>query len=487
MIKLSDILYRTGLLEVAGNTLVTVSGIASDSRLVKPGDVFIAVRGIRSDGHQFIDQAIGRGAAAVVLEEMPETLAEGVVYAKVGNTAAALGNAASNFYGNPSSRLKLVGITGTNGKTTTATLLHSLFRDLGYGSGLLSTIENRINDTRLPSTHTTPDPIALNQLLDNMVQSGCGFAFMEVSSHAIVQERISGLTFSGGVFTNITHDHLDYHQTFRNYIAAKKRFFDELPVKAFSLTNIDDRNGMIMVQNTRSQVYTYALRAMANYRGRVLESQIEGTRLRIGNTEVWIQLVGNFNVYNCLAVYAAAVLLGQDPANILIVLSRLGPVEGRFERILSPGGVTAIVDYAHTPDALDNVLRTITELRTYNEKLITVVGAGGDRDRAKRPLMAAVAAKLSDKVILTSDNPRSEDPVAIIREMQAGLDPVLRKKVIVITSRNEAIHAACHMAGRGDIILVAGKGHEKYQEINGVKTPFDDHQVIRTAFFESGK
>jgi len=487
VIKLSDILYRTGLTEVVGNTLVTVSGIASDSRLVKKGDVFVAMKGTRSDGHQFIGQAIGRGAVAVILEDMPETPAEGIVYAKVGNSAAALGIAASNYYGNPSSKLKLVGITGTNGKTTTASLLYRVFRELGYGSGLLSTIENKINDTILPSTHTTPDPIALNALLDRMAVAGCEFAFMEVSSHAIVQERISGLTFTGGVFTNITHDHLDYHQTFKNYIAAKKRFFDELPARAFSLTNMDDRNGMIMVQNSRSAVSTYAFRAMANYRGKVLESRIEGTKLRIQGREVWIQLVGNFNAYNCLAVYATAVLLGQDPADIMIVLSQLGPVEGRFERILSPGGITAIVDYAHTPDALENVLRTITALRTYKEKLITVVGAGGDRDRGKRPLMAAVAARLSDKVILTSDNPRSEDPETIIREMQAGLDPVQRKKVIVITSRLEAIHAACHMAGRGDIILVAGKGHEKYQEIKGVKTPFDDHQVIQTAFLQSGK
>lgn len=485
MKQLIDIIYKTGLLEVTGNTSIEVSALHFDSRMVESGGVFVAVKGTSSDGHAFIDQAIEKGAIAVICEKFPEKLSENITYVRVKNSSKALGQAASNFYDNPSEKIKLVGITGTNGKTTTATLLYEVFRSLGYGTGLISTVDTRINDSIFPSSHTTPDAVHLNHLLKQMADAGCEYAFMEVSSHAVVQERISGLAFTGGVFTNITHDHLDYHLTFGNYLKAKKKFFDDLPKKAFALTNADDKNGFIMIQNTRAKVYTYGLKTMSEFKGKVLESQFDGTQLEINGKEVWSMLAGIFNAYNFLAIYATAVLLGQEAPDVMIVLSHVLPVEGRFECSRTPNGITTIVDYAHTPDAVKNVLKTINEIRTRQETVITVIGAGGDRDKSKRPVMASLACELSDKVILTSDNPRSEDPQMIVDEMKQGLDPVQKRKVITILNRKEAIITACHLARPGDIILVAGKGHEKYQEIKGVRYPFDDKQVLAEIFSQS--
>jgi UDP-N-acetylmuramoyl-L-alanyl-D-glutamate--2,6-diaminopimelate ligase len=476
---LTDILYKAGLEEIVGTTNVAVASVTFDSRKVKKDSLFVAVRGTASNGHDFIDKAIEMGAIAIVCEELPDNRQENVSYVKVKDSHYALGIIASNFYDNPSQKLKLVGVTGTNGKTTTVTLLYSLFKSLGYTVGLLSTVRNKIQNEEVPATHTTPDAIALNELLARMVEKGCQYAFMEVSSHAVVQHRVTGITFAGGVFTNITRDHLDYHKTFDEYIKAKKMFFDHLPEDAFALTNKDDANGMVMLQNTRAKKVTYAIKSPADHKCRILENHLNGLLLNIDGKEVWVKLIGTFNAYNVLAVYTVAYLLKQDVTNILTALSTLNSVEGRFQYLKSETGIIGIVDYAHTPDALKNVLETIKGIRTGNEQVITLVGCGGDRDAGKRPIMAKQACQLSDKVILTSDNPRSEDPEMILDQMQAGIDPVDAKKTLRITDRKEAIRTACSLAKQGDIILVAGKGHEKYQEIKGVKHPFDDFEILK--------
>jgi len=475
---LSEILYKAGTVKIAGNPHLTISEIAFDSRQIKPGDLFIAVRGTKADGHRFIQVALESGAKAIVCEEMPEILKEGVTYVQVKDSSKALGIMAANYYENPSAELVLVGITGTNGKTTIATLLYEVFSNLGYGCGLLSTIRNLILSEEIPSTHTTPDPLQLNYLLRKLVDAGGEYCFIEVSSHAIAQERIAGLQFAGGVFTNITHDHLDYHKTFQDYLLAKKKFFDELPPEAFALINKDDKNGRVMVQNTRAKIQTYALKSPADFKCKILENLLEGLQISVNNLETFCRLTGEFNAYNLTAVFGASVLLGQSPEKILTYLSSLPPVEGRFETIHSSNNITAIVDYAHTPDALKNVLNTIGEIRTRNEKLITVVGAGGDRDRTKRPVMAGICAEKSDLVILTSDNPRSEEADMIIEEMKRGINADRQRIVMTIVSRKEAIRTACLLAQPGDIILVAGKGHEKYQEIKGVRYPFDDKKIL---------
>jgi UDP-N-acetylmuramoyl-L-alanyl-D-glutamate--2,6-diaminopimelate ligase len=459
-----------------------ISALVFDSRKVITGSLFFAVRGTLVDGHRFIDQAIASGAVAVVCEEIPENPNPEINWIKTVSASAALGFAAANFYDHPSKKLKLVGVTGTNGKTTVVTLLFKLFRELGYKCGMLSTVENRINAEIIPATHTTPDPLELNQLLHEMVELGCDYAFMEVSSHAIVQHRITGLDFAGAMFSNITHDHLDFHKTFDNYLKAKKAFFDNLPNTAFALTNLDDRNGKVMLQNTKAHQKTYALKSMADFKARIVENQFSGLLLNIDNQEVWFKLVGSFNAYNLLAVYAAAMLLDQDKQKVLTVMSRLSGAEGRFDYIISSKKVIGIVDYAHTPDAVQNVLSTIKDIRKGNEQVITVIGCGGDRDKTKRPIMASVACEWSDKVILTSDNPRSEEPDQIIRDMEAGISPDQQRKVFAIADRKEAIKAACHLAQPEDIILIAGKGHEKYQEIKGVKKPFDDKQILAEQF-----
>ncbi|HXB42116.1 MAG TPA: UDP-N-acetylmuramoyl-L-alanyl-D-glutamate--2,6-diaminopimelate ligase [Bacteroidia bacterium] len=476
---LTDILYKAGLEEIIGTTNVAVSSITFDSRKVKKDSLFIAVRGTAVDGHNFIDKSIEAGALAIVCEEIPENKNENITYVKVKNSNYALGIIASNFYDNPSQKLKLVGVTGTNGKTTTVTLLYNLFKSLGNTVGLLSTVKNKIHNEEIPATHTTPDAVALNELLSQMVDKGCQYAFMEVSSHAIVQHRVSGITFAGGVFTNITHDHLDYHKTFDEYIKAKKLFFDHLSEDAFALTNRDDVNGMVMLQNTKANRVTYAIKSVADHKCRIVENHLNGLLLNIDGKEVWVKLIGTFNAYNVLAVYTTALLLRQDSVNILTALSTLNSVEGRFQYLKSESGIIGIVDYAHTPDALKNVLETIKGIRTGNEQVITLVGCGGDRDAAKRPIMADIAAQFSNKVILTSDNPRSEDPEEILNQMQKGIDPVAAKKTLRISDRKEAIKTACTLAKQGDIILVAGKGHEKYQEIKGVKYPFDDYEILK--------
>lgn len=479
---LSDILYKTRLEEIIGSTNVAISSVTFDSRKVKKDSLFIATRGTASDGHHYIELAIESGAVAIVCEDLPETLKENVTYVKVLDSSASLGYIACNFYDNPSEKLKLVGITGTNGKTTTVTLLFNLFRGLGYNVGLLSTVENKINTTVIPSTHTTPDALALNELLSKMVEAGCQYAFMEVSSHAIVQHRITGLKFTGAAFSNITHDHLDYHKTFEEYIRAKKLFFDNLQDDAFALTNKDDRNGMVMLQNTKAKKYSYGLKSIADFKCRVVENHLNGLLLSIDNQEVWVKLIGSFNAYNVLVVYAVSQLLKQDRVQVLTTLSNLNSVEGRFQYIKSKTGIVAIVDYAHTPDALKNVLETIKDIRTGNEQVITLAGCGGDRDAAKRPIMAQIACEYSNKVILTSDNPRSENPEDILNQMQAGINPVDAKKTLRISDRKEAIRTAVAFAKEGDIILIAGKGHEKYQEINGVKHPFDDFEIVKEIF-----
>jgi UDP-N-acetylmuramoyl-L-alanyl-D-glutamate--2,6-diaminopimelate ligase len=479
---LSDILYKTRLEEIIGSTNVAISSVTFDSRKVKKDSLFIATRGTASDGHHYIEVAIENGAVAVVCEDLPETIKENITYVKVLDSSASLGYIACNFYDNPSEKLKLVGITGTNGKTTTVTLLFNLFRGLGYNVGLLSTVENKINTTVIPSTHTTPDALALNELLAEMVEAGCQYAFMEVSSHAIVQHRITGLKFTGAAFSNITHDHLDYHKTFEEYIRAKKMFFDHLQDDAFALTNKDDRNGSVMLQNTKAKKYSYGLKSIADFKCRVVENHLNGLLLSIDNQEVWVKLIGSFNAYNVLVVYSIALLLKQDKVQVLTTLSNLNSVEGRFQYIKSKNGIVAIVDYAHTPDALKNVLETIKDIRTGNEQVITLVGCGGDRDAAKRPIMAQIACEYSNKVILTSDNPRSEDPEAILNQMQAGISPVEMKKTLRISDRKEAIRTAVAFAKEGDIILIAGKGHEKYQEIQGVKHPFDDFEIVKEIF-----
>jgi len=476
---LSEILYKVRLEEVIGSTHMAISSVVSDSRKVKKGCLFVATVGTAVDGHQFIRKAIDAGAVGIVCENIPEDKEEGITYVKVSDSSYSLGIIACNFFDNPSEKLKLVGVTGTNGKTTTVTLLFNLFKSLGYSVGLLSTVQNKINGTVIPSTHTTPDALSLNELLHTMAEQSCEFVFMEVSSHAVVQHRIAGLVFAGGVFTNITHDHLDYHKTFDEYIKAKKGFFDMLPHNAFALVNRDDKNGMVMLQNTRANKSTYALRTIADFKCRIIENHLAGLFLNIDNQEIWVKLIGTFNAYNILAVYATAILLKQDKTNILTALSNLNSVEGRFQYIKSPNGVIGIVDYAHTPDALKNVLETIKDIRTGNEQVITLVGCGGDRDAAKRPVMAAIACEYSSKVILTSDNPRSEDPETILDQMQKGISPADVKKTLRITDRKEAIRTACNLSNKGDIILIAGKGHEKYQEIKGVKHNFDDLEILK--------
>lgn len=457
---------------------VDIQGLAFDSRKVLPGYAFIAVRGTLSDGHDFIRKAIDAGAKAIVCERLPEAVDENITYVTVKSSAQALGFMAANFFGNPSGQLKLVGVTGTNGKTTTVTLLYQLFTALGYNVGLISTVENRIIDEPVPATHTTPDPIQLNELLKKMITAGCTHAFMEVSSHAVHQERIAGLTFAGALFTNITHDHLDYHQTFENYIKAKKRFFDDLGADAFALVNADDKRGMVMLQNTKAAKHTFGLKKMVDYKARIITNSLEGLELEINGKNVWFKMIGDFNAYNLLGAYGAARLLGEESDEVLLHLSALTGAPGRFERVLPGSKITAIVDYAHTPDALKNVLETIANFRSGNEQVITVVGCGGNRDKTKRPLMASIACKMSDKVVLTSDNPRDEDPMQIIREMQAGVLPTDARKTLVLADREEAIKTACMMARENDIVLVAGKGHESYQEIKGVKYPFDDRKVM---------
>lgn len=476
---LSDIIYKVKLEEIIGSTHMAISSVTFDSRKVRKDCLFVATKGTAVDGHEFIAKAIEGGAVAIVCEVLPENRAANVTYVKVNDSSKALGIIACNYYDNPSEKIKLVGITGTNGKTTSVTLLFNLFKQLGYSVGLLSTVQNKINNTVIPSTHTTPDALSLNELLNVMVEQGCEYAFMEVSSHSVAQNRIAGLTFCGGIFTNITHDHLDYHKTFDEYIRAKKGFFDQLPATAFALVNRDDKNGLVMMQNTKAHKNTYGLRSIADFKCRIIENHLNGLLLNIDGQEVWVKLIGTFNAYNVLAVYATAVLLKQDKTNVLTALSNLNSVEGRFQYTKSENGVIGIVDYAHTPDALKNVLETIKDIRTGNEQVITLVGCGGDRDSAKRPVMAAIACEYSTKVILTSDNPRSEDPEAILDQMQKGINPADAKKTLRITDRKEAIKTALSICNPGDIVLVAGKGHEKYQEIKGVKHPFDDFEILK--------
>jgi UDP-N-acetylmuramoyl-L-alanyl-D-glutamate--2,6-diaminopimelate ligase len=479
MKKLEQILSVKDALEVIGSLDATVNDITFDSRQVTKGSCFIAVRGTQADGHGYIDKAIEQGASVIVCEDLPEKRVDGVTYARVKDTTEVLGLMATAFYDNPSQKLKLVGITGTNGKTTTVTLLYRLFNKLGFKSGLLSTVVNYIGDEEIPATHTTPDSIQLNKLLAQMVEAGCSHCFMEVSSHAIVQNRIAGLKFTGALFSNITHDHLDYHKTFDEYLRAKKRFFDLLPADAFALINIDDRNGRVMVQNTEAKVSSYSLRSMANYKCKVIENHFDGMLLNLDSIEVWTRLVGGFNAYNILAIYSAARLLGVERDIVLTEISSMTAVSGRFEHMKSPKGINVVVDYAHTPDALQNVIDTINEIKTPENKLISVVGAGGNRDKTKRPVMAKVAVEGSGMVILTSDNPRFEEPEEILKDMKTGIEPSMVGKVLTIVDRREAIRTAYMLATPGDIVLVAGKGHENYQEIKGVKHHFDDKEVIQ--------
>ncbi|MDX9941232.1 MAG: UDP-N-acetylmuramoyl-L-alanyl-D-glutamate--2,6-diaminopimelate ligase [Bacteroidales bacterium] len=476
---MSNILYKAGLLETKGLMDREIKGLEFDSRKVQSGTLFVAIKGLTTDGHLYIPNAIESGASVVVCEDFPKSTPERVTFIRVRDSAYALGVLASNFYDNPSEKIKLIGVTGTNGKTTIVTLLHDLFSQLGYACGLISTVRNIIGQKEILANFTTPDPLQLNGLLHQMTEAGCEYVFMEVSSHAIVQHRIAGLSFTGGVFTNLTHDHLDFHKTFSEYLKAKKGFFDQLGTRAFVITNLDDKNGMVMLQNTLARKMTYSLRGMADFKGKVLENGFSGLQLQIDGREVWCKLVGEFNAYNLLAIYSTARMLGREPEETLTALSNCKPAEGRFDFFKGPKGVIGIVDYAHTPDALENVLKTIEDARTGAEKLITVVGCGGNRDAAKRPAMAAIAARLSTQVILTSDNPRNEPAEQIIEEMKAGLNAVSIRKAISIINRREAINAACALAQPGDIILVAGKGHEKYQEIKGVKYPFDDKQILK--------
>ena len=488
MAILKDILYGVSLRQVAGSTDVEVNQLQLDSRKVAVGDCFIALKGTAVDGHQFINQCIAQGAIAVVCEDLPALLNEKVTYVKVESSAVAAGIMASNFYGNPSTKMNVIGVTGTNGKTSTVTLLFRLFRKFGNHVGLLSTVQNQINEEIIPATHTTPDPISLNRLMKQMVDADCEYCFMEVSSHAIHQHRIEGLKFTGGIFTNITHDHLDYHKTFENYLRAKKKFFDHLPATAFALVNADDRNGSVMVQNTKAEKHTYSLKSPSEFKAKIIENTVAGLALELDGVEMHTRLIGEFNAYNLTAVYAAARLLGVEKEECLRVLSSLTPPEGRFDQLISQNEkIVGIVDYAHTPDALKNVLQTINAIRSGNENLFTVVGCGGDRDATKRPVMAEIATRLSNKVVFTSDNPRSEEPGEILNQMSAGVSPSDKKKVLTIENRREAIKTACMMAGKGDIILLAGKGHEKYQEIKGVKYPFDDKKVLEEAFLELNK
>ena len=477
---LKDILYKAGIEEVIGSTNVAIENICIDSRQAKKFSLFIAVKGTLVDGHKFIETAAEQGALAIVCEELPENLLPEVNYIQVKNSRFAAGVISSNFYESPSQKLKLVGITGTNGKTTCATLLYELFTQIGYKVGLISTVRNLINGVEIKATHTTPDPISLNLLLAEMVGAGCEYCFMEVSSHALDQHRVAGVEFTGAIFTNISHDHLDYHKTFDHYIKAKKMLFDNLPSTSFALVNMDDRNGDVMVQNTKAKVITYGLKSLADRKAKILENNLTGLILNIDGQEVITRLIGSFNAYNILSVYGAAIELKEEKLQILTTLSNLHSPDGRFEFVKTENNILGIVDYAHTPDALENVLATIRGLRTGTEKVITLVGCGGDRDKSKRPEMARIAAEGSDKVILTSDNPRSEDPEAILADMKQGLDPVLVRKAVSIVDRAEAIRTACMLVQPGDIILVAGKGHEKYQEIKGKKHAFDDMEVLST-------
>ena len=483
--KLSELLKNVKPLCIIGSEDVDITGVNIDSRKIEKGHLFVAMKGTQTDGHKFIPKALELGATAVLCEDLPEEKADGVTYVQVDSTESAVGPVATMFFGEPSKKLRLVGVTGTNGKTTIATLLYNMFRKFGHKCGLLSTVCNYIEDEAIPADHTTPDPIELNRLLHQMVEAGCEYAFMECSSHAIAQQRIGGLKFTGGLFTNLTRDHLDYHKTFENYRDAKKAFFDGLSKDAFAITNADDKNGSVMVQNCKAKVKTYSTRTMADFRARIIECHFEGMYLEIDGREVGVQFIGKFNVSNLLAVYGAAIMLGKKPEDILVILSTLKSVAGRLEPIRSKEGVTAIVDYAHTPDALENVLNAIHEvLEGKSGQIITVCGAGGNRDKGKRPLMAQEAAKQSDRVIITSDNPRFEEPQDIINDMLAGLNAQQMKKTISITDRKEAIRTAYMMAQKGDVILIAGKGHEDYQEIKGVKHHFDDREVVREIFSE---
>ena len=479
MINLKEILWKVAIEAVNGSTDVAIEKMEFDSRKITKNDVFIAIRGTISDGHDFIEIAINKGAIAIICDTFPEIIVTGITYIQVKDTNKAMAFMAANYYENPSQKLKLVGITGTNGKTTVASLLYQLFQKAGYKVGLLSTVKIVVNTKEYKATHTTPDSITINQFLKQMVDEGVEYCFMEVSSHGIHQKRTEGLHFAGGVFTNLSHDHLDYHPTFSEYRDVKKSFFDNLPKTAFALSNIDDKNGNVMLQNTVAKKRTYALKSYADYKAQILENQLSGLLLKINDNEVWVRLIGTFNAYNLLAIYGTAVELGLESLEVLRLLSELESVSGRFQFIVSKGNITAIVDYAHTPDALENVLKTINDIRTKNEQLITVVGCGGDRDKTKRPIMANIASTLSDKIIITSDNPRMENPETIIAEMESGVAPQNFKKTVSISDRKQAIKAACQLAQANDIILIAGKGHETYQEINGVRHDFDDMKIVK--------
>jgi UDP-N-acetylmuramoyl-L-alanyl-D-glutamate--2,6-diaminopimelate ligase len=484
---LKDILYKVAIESVTGSTEIDVHKIDFDSRKIEANDVFVAIRGSLSDGHDYIEKAIQLGAIAVICDTLPENIEKGITYIKVKDTNTALAFMAANFFGNPSEKLKLVGVTGTNGKTTIASLLFQLFEKAGFKVGLLSTVKIMVDETEYKATHTTPDSITINYYLNEMIEAGVTHCFMEVSSHGIHQKRTEALHFVGGIFTNLSHDHLDYHPTFAEYRDVKKSFFDSLPKTAFALSNIDDKNGTVMLQNTVARKFTYALKSYADFKATILESQLSGLLLKVNDNEVWVKLIGTFNAYNVLAIYGTAVELGMDSLEALRLLSDLESVSGRFQYIVSEGNITAIVDYAHTPDALDNVLKTINDIRTKNEQLITVVGCGGNRDKTKRPIMAKIASDLSDKAILTSDNPRNEDPEVILDEMEKGVEAHNYKKMLRITDRKQAIKTACQLAQPNDIILIAGKGHETYQEVNGIRHHFDDMETVKEILEQLGK
>lgn len=482
MKTLNELLKNVQIIEIKGSDEIIVSSVCLDSRKSKISSLFIALRGAHCDGHSFIEEAIERGAGAVICEQFPDLLHEKVTYVKVADTKTIIANIAVAFFDNPSSKLKLIGVTGTNGKTTTATLLYRLFQKLGYKVGLIGTVRNHIDEEELPTNNTTPDALTLNELLHKMVEVGCSYCFMEVSSHSVAEQRINGLKFTGAIFTNLTHDHLDYHGTFEEYMKAKQGFLDMLDEDAFVLSNLDDKNAKVLNKNAKAVKKYFSLRSPADFTAKIVENGFDGLLLNIGGNKIKTRLIGNFNAYNFLGIYGAAILLGQDERRVLKILSELNPVEGRFEHFRSKNGIIGIVDYAHTPDAVENVLKTIRDIKNDNGKIITVIGCGGDRDAAKRPIMARIGAELSDKIILTSDNPRSEDPVAIIKQMEKGLDNEASKKTLVIADRREAIKEACSLAELNDIILLAGKGHEKYQEISGVKYPFDDMEELRSYF-----
>jgi len=484
---LRDILYKVAIEQVKGPTDIPVAKVEFDSRKVGAGDAFVAIKGTLSDGHEYIQKAISLGATTIVCEVLQDNEADGVTYVVVKSAHAALAFMAANYYGNPSENLKLVGVTGTNGKTTIATLLYQLFKNAGFKTGLLSTVKVMVDDKEYPATHTTPDSLSINGYLQEMTEVGCEYCFMEVSSHGIHQHRADGLLFAGGIFTNLSHDHLDYHNSFAEYRDVKKRFFDNLPKAAFALVNVDDKNGIIMLQNTAAKKLTYALKTYADYKAQILENQLSGLLLKVNGEEVWVKLIGTFNAYNLLAIYATAVNLGLESLEVLRLMSQLESVSGRFQFIVSPNNITAIVDYAHTPDALENVISTIENIRTRNEQLITVVGCGGDRDRTKRPVMAHIASNMSDRAIFTSDNPRSEVPEEIIEDMEKGVEPQNYKKTVAVIDRRQAIKIACQLARPNDIILIAGKGHETYQEIKGVKYDFDDMEVVKEMLTQLNK